>query len=412
MDPVAAQYEAYPYPARDPAEETHRLIEGSPSHPVEIDHYLFGGKRDWSQPFRALVAGGGTGDATVMLAQKLADIRAPAEIVHLDTSRAARAVAEARVAARGLSSVRFVTADLLTAPEYGPFDYVDCCGVLHHLLDPDAGFRALAACLKPDGGLGLMVYAPHGRTGVYALQDAFGTLLADDPPEAKVALARKAVDALPATNWLQRNPFVGDHRHSDAGLYDLLLHARDRPYGIEDLVAALRRAGLAPVSTLEPIRYDPLQYLPADPEIVARVRRLSPVQRMGLAERLAGNVKLHVVYAVPAARREAVTPALATPCRDDEASVARLRADPQAIATQVASHGRLAAKLDGLTLGLSFGPAPLAKARAGVIARLDGRPLGEVFAAVPQADAAADWPRLRTLLEAFNLVHMSRGAER
>lgn len=412
MDPVEAQYEAYPYPARDPADEARRLIEGSPSHPVEIDHFLFFGKRDWSTPFRALVAGGGTGDGAVMLAQKLADIGCPAEIVYLDLSRAARAVAEARVAARGLTSVRFVTADLLTAPEHGPFDYIDCCGVLHHLPDRDAGFRALAQALAPDGGMGLMVYAPHGRSGVYALQAAFGTLFAEDTPHEKVALARRAIDALPPTNWLRRNPFVGDHRQSDAGLYDLLLHARDVPYGIEDLIVALRRAGLALVSVLEPVRYDPVQYLPADPAIAERVRRLSPAARMGLAERLAGNVKVHVVYAVPAGRREAVTPALATPCRDDEASVARLRADPKAVAERVASHGRLEAKLEGLTLAVPFGDKATARARAGVIARLDGRPLGEVFRAVPEREAAADWPRLRALLEAFNLVHMSAGARR
>ncbi len=32
-----------PYPERDPAEQATRLIEGSPSHPVGIDHFLFRG---------------------------------------------------------------------------------------------------------------------------------------------------------------------------------------------------------------------------------------------------------------------------------------------------------------------------------------------------------------------------------
>ncbi len=58
----------------------------------------------------------------------------------------------------------------------GPFDYIDCCGVLHHLPDPAAGLRALLSVLAPGGGLGLMVYAPHGRTGVYMLQDALRLL--------------------------------------------------------------------------------------------------------------------------------------------------------------------------------------------------------------------------------------------
>ena len=37
-DPVAEQYEAYPYPARNPHEEKSRLIDGSPSNLKEVDH--------------------------------------------------------------------------------------------------------------------------------------------------------------------------------------------------------------------------------------------------------------------------------------------------------------------------------------------------------------------------------------
>ena len=48
-DPLIEQYEAYPYPARDPADEAKRLIEGSPSHLLEIDHYLFA---EFAEPAR------------------------------------------------------------------------------------------------------------------------------------------------------------------------------------------------------------------------------------------------------------------------------------------------------------------------------------------------------------------------
>ena len=72
------------------------------------------------KPFRALVAGGGTGDAAIMLAQQLADAgAAQAEIVYLDWSKASRAVAEARAKARGLSTIRFVTGSLLDLPTLG-----------------------------------------------------------------------------------------------------------------------------------------------------------------------------------------------------------------------------------------------------------------------------------------------------
>src|SRR3546814_236258 len=77
-DRVREQYEAYPYPHRDPKDERRRLVEGSPSDLDEIRHYLHGGRLDLDprtrgRPFRALVAGGGTGDAAVMLAQHLAN---------------------------------------------------------------------------------------------------------------------------------------------------------------------------------------------------------------------------------------------------------------------------------------------------------------------------------------------------
>ncbi|MEM8741019.1 MAG: class I SAM-dependent methyltransferase [Pseudomonadota bacterium] len=100
MDPVQAQYEAYPYPARDPADEATRLITGSPSAVHEIDHYLFAGQRDWRRPFRALVAGGGTGDGLIQLAQGLSDLGCPAEVTYLDLSTAAREIAQARAAGR------------------------------------------------------------------------------------------------------------------------------------------------------------------------------------------------------------------------------------------------------------------------------------------------------------------------
>ena len=51
------------------------------------------------------------------------------------------------------------------------FDQIVWTGVLHHLADPDAGLRALRDVLKPDGAMQLMVYAPHGRSGIYMLQE-------------------------------------------------------------------------------------------------------------------------------------------------------------------------------------------------------------------------------------------------
>ena len=53
----------------------------------------------------------------------------------------------ARGKRRGLGNIRFLTGSLLDVAELapGPYDYIDCCGVLHHLPDPTAGMRARQA---------------------------------------------------------------------------------------------------------------------------------------------------------------------------------------------------------------------------------------------------------------------------
>ena len=86
---LRAHYEALPYPARDPADEATRLIAGSPSHLDEINHYVFAGRLDLGAPFRALIAGGGTGDGAIMLAQQLADGGDGGRVLYTDLSRAA-----------------------------------------------------------------------------------------------------------------------------------------------------------------------------------------------------------------------------------------------------------------------------------------------------------------------------------
>src|SRR6185312_2873677 len=273
---VRAQYESYPDPPRDPRDEAKRLIEASPSHLPGINHYGFAGRRAVRQPFRALIAGGGTGDGTIMLAQHLADRGCPAELVYLDVSSAARAIAEARARQRNLTNIRFMTASLLDLPTLalGPFDYIDCCGVLHHLPDPGAGLAILTAALKDDGGIGLMVYGALGRTGVYHLQAILHQLAADEPDMARLDLARRLLKQLPSTNWFARNPFLRDHLNvGDAGLYDLLLHSQDRAYAVPELAALVGAAGLAITGLIEPWRYDPASYL-NDGALLKRVAAL------------------------------------------------------------------------------------------------------------------------------------------
>lgn len=368
-DKVRQQYELLPYPARDPRDEAQRLIEGSPSHLLEIDHYLFAGARDFTRPFRALVAGGGTGDGLIMLAQHLKDAVCPAEIVYLDLSQASRAVAEQRAKVRGLDSITFVSGSLLDLRSLGlgSFDYIDCCGVLHHLADPPAGLAALNAALAPDGGMGIMVYGTLGRTGVYPMQAMLKTLGAYAPAPAltaaaQLATARDLMKQLPATNWLRRNPAVGDHlAGGDAGLADLLLHPQDRAYTVPELADLAHCAGLEIAAFIEPWRYDPASYL-TDAGLLHRLERLDPIARAAFAEQLAGNLKRHIVYLVRKGR------AADTVARPSEDMVPVLRVGGGALAESLKGRSNLKISIDGLELRLQVPPQS-----AEILGAVDGK---------------------------------------
>jgi SAM-dependent methyltransferase len=80
-------------------------------------------------------------------------LREGAEVVGMDVSKALD------VAAGRERQGEFVQADLRFPPfAPGSFDLVYCLGVLHHLEDPGAGLRALAALVRPCGELRFYVY--------------------------------------------------------------------------------------------------------------------------------------------------------------------------------------------------------------------------------------------------------------
>jgi SAM-dependent methyltransferase len=392
LDDAQAQYEASPYPPRDPRDEAIRLITGTPSHILEINHYLFSGRLNFNRPFRALIAGGGTGDACIMLGQQLAERKCPAEIIYLDVSETARRICEARAHARGLRNIRFLTGSLLDLPsaDVGAFDYIDCTGVLHHLPDPAAGLRALSSVLQPDGGVGVMLFGEYGRSGVYPLQELLRTLA---PPtmavEDRVALAKRLIRFLPTTNLFRRNPYLNDHvTGGDAGLYDLLLQNCDRAFTVPQISALAQQAGLRVVAFLEPVRYEPATYM-SDPVIARQASALPMLERAAFAERLSGNLRTHVFYATRAGFDTVARP-------EDTSAIPVLREmDAQKFAAGLQHGTPLVANLDGFPWR-----AQLPALAARIVAQIDGRrSVAEIYTSLGALGGLPRWEDFYTQFE-------------
>lgn len=304
---LQAMYESLPYPARDPEDERKRLVRTGLDFLPKISHYGFAGQLDPERPFRALIAGGGTGDSAIYLAEQLRS--RPAELVYVDFSRASMAIAQQRAAVRQLSNIQFVHASLLALDELAlqPFDYINCSGVLHHLPDPLAGLCALRDQLKPEGVLGLMVYAQYGRTAIYQVQELMRLVAGQTDQPTRLSLTWKMLDSLPETHWLKRSAELHtDHeRYGDAGLADLFLNPIDRAYTVPELYEWLDQARLDLIAFADhPLAYQPEYYI-QDPVLLSAVRKKTQREQQAIAELMSGTLIKHTFYAAKTARKPA-----------------------------------------------------------------------------------------------------------
>jgi 2-polyprenyl-3-methyl-5-hydroxy-6-metoxy-1,4-benzoquinol methylase len=302
---VKTQYEQLPYPPVDPQDERRRLQRTWLDDLPMINHYCFGGRQSFRAGFRVLVAGGGTGDATIFLAEQLRATNA--EIVHLDLSRASIAIAQERARLRGLDNIRWVNASLLDLASLGlgEFDYINCVGVLHHLADPDAGLRALLQAVRNGGGMGLMLYGAIGRTGIYHMQRLLRLAQAGCGEAEKIAHAKEVLAALPRGNWYRlAGDLYGDHKLGDAGIYDSLLHSQDRAYTVTEIFEWLQdRHGLhLEFSDVQRGRFPYLPNLTLGPDARRQRARLPAMplrDRYAMSELLVGDLTRHNFYATP-----------------------------------------------------------------------------------------------------------------
>jgi hypothetical protein len=154
-------------------------------------------------------------------------------------------------------------------------------------------------------------------------------------------------------------------------------------------------------SWIEPIRYDPNLYI-KDPELATRARALPLEAQWVLAERLAGNLKTHVLYAVPRARSQGRVARFEGP-----RAVPLLLELPRAALLQaVARDGALKGSLDGLPVSLALPPRA-----AAILAEIDGRrDFGAIHARLRQKEPGLDW--LAFAAEATQVVTALGGLNR
>jgi hypothetical protein len=241
-----------------------------------------------------------------------------------------------------------------------------------------------------------MLYGRYGRRGVYEMQSMLRRLSGHKPPAARLDLARRLLDALPATNWLKRNPFLGDHKRGDAELADLLLHPLDQPFRVAEIAALVEAAGLEIVSFIEAIRYEPSSYI-KDPRLLKAMGGLTMLERAAFAEEVAGNIKTHIFYVTAAGRETEARP-------DAPEMIPCLKTyDGKELARACGRNLLLKVEFDGLPLGFA-----LPRLTPLILERIDNAaPLGRIHDQLRALDPGLGW---EDFLEQFqDLYRVLRG---
>jgi len=234
-DPVREFYTRHPYPppvtnldrARDEWRDENR-------HRAE--YHLFWPRQPYRSDLRILVAGCGTWQAA-----KYALCHPQASIVGIDVSPTSLDETEHLKRQYNLTNLetRQLAIERVDELDHG-FDLIVCTGVLHHLVDPDAGLRALRSVLRRDGVMYLMVYAPYGRTGIHMLQDycrRLGVGTSSEEISDLVHTLEALSEQHPLTTLLR-----GSRDASNADAFaDALLNPRDRSYSVPEFLDFLDR---------------------------------------------------------------------------------------------------------------------------------------------------------------------------
>ncbi len=317
---VRAQYEDIPFPLRDPRDEARGLIITEQDSLGKINHFCFGGRQGFGGGFRVLVAGGGTGDHSIFLAEQLRDY--DASVTYIDISRASLGIAKERARVRNLDNIEWHHGSILdiASLDLAPFDLISCSGVLHHLPEPERGLAALRSALAPEGAMSLMLYGRMGRLGIHAGQELMRLVNQGvDDRKLKTRHARAVLQSLPQTNWLLRGrdpkEVLVSFLEDESNLYDTLLHEQDRAYSVMEIYALLAGAQLDLIefvsflSSVPSFRYlyNPMVWI-SDPAFRSHVATLSRSKQQAIAEAISCMITCHSFYAAPTAAGRIAAP--------------------------------------------------------------------------------------------------------
>ena len=234
---VREQYEASPYPRWInlglPFKSKHisTIIE-------EINLKLFCDKIKKTESPSILIAGCGTGQHSISTAARFSG----SKVLAIDLSLSSLAYSKRKTDELNIANLEYMHADILSLHKLGrQFDLIECSGVLHHMDNPLAGWKALTECLKPGGLMKIGLYSELARQHIVEIRKEINKSCIGSTDE-EIKLFRDMI--LVSDN--------GDHRvvaqstdfYSLSTIKDLLFHVQEHRFNMPIINDHINKLGL------------------------------------------------------------------------------------------------------------------------------------------------------------------------
>ncbi|HEY9851735.1 MAG TPA: class I SAM-dependent methyltransferase [Leptolyngbyaceae cyanobacterium] len=255
------------------------------------------GQKPQKQDVRILDAGCGTGVGT----EYLVHLNPQAQVVGIDLSAGALAVAKERCQRSGANRVEFHHLSLYDVGQLpGEFDLINCVGVLHHLPDPIRGIQSLAPKLAPGGLIHIFVYGELGRWEIQLMQKALSIFQGSQRGDYRdgVKLGRQIFAALPENNRIVKREKErwSMENQRDECFADMYVHPQEIDYNIDTLFELIDASGLEFVGFSNPKAWELERLFAKNPELMERAKELSDRDRYRLIELLDPETFTHYEF--------------------------------------------------------------------------------------------------------------------
>lgn len=164
---VQSQYESNPYPRWVKLPKTGVAKPISIFFQKQFSHIkILSIEND--RPLDILIAGCGTGQHSIEVAQRYKDSR----VLAIDLSVSSLSYAKRKSQELGIVNIEYAQADILNLDSIGhTFDVIESAGVLHHLEHPFDAWRLLVLLLRPNGLMKLGFYSEIARRDIVKVRD-------------------------------------------------------------------------------------------------------------------------------------------------------------------------------------------------------------------------------------------------